>query len=141
MNRRYRRFFLSFVIALAASFSMQPAIETHAVVASPPPEPGYAKWGRLAVSETMKRYPDTQIIDYLHIGRTFPAPGIAQESFKLLLKKNGRIRAVYVRIRFETASDKLIRLTIEEAEGTAYSAANRFISSTILSMSISAAIP
>ena len=33
------------------------------------PIPSYAKWGRLAMKETKKRYPNADIIDYLHIGR------------------------------------------------------------------------
>ncbi|MGO0058951.1 DUF3889 domain-containing protein [Brevibacillus fluminis] len=139
--KRLSCLWLCCALCFAAVLPGQPEAHAHSLVAAPAPEPGYAKWGRLAVTETMKRYPNTAIIDYLHVGRTYPAPGIAQETFKLLLKKNGRIWAVYVRIQFEQTSEKLIRLQVDEAEGTAYSSANRFMSPMILSISISAAMP
>lgn len=78
-------------------------------------EPPYAKWGSIAMQETKKRYPDAQIIDYLHIGRTTPAPSVSEENFKLWLKQNNREFGVYVTIRFKSDNEELISIDFEES--------------------------
>ena len=61
-------------------------------------EPAYAKWGRLAVFETGKRYPDHQIVDYLYMGRNLAQNGDIVERFKLWLRKGTSEKGVVITI-------------------------------------------
>ncbi|MBN3556020.1 DUF3889 domain-containing protein [Fictibacillus nanhaiensis] len=61
-------------------------------------EPAYAKWGRLAVFETGKRYPDYDIIDYLYVGRTTLQNGDNVERFKLWIRKGATEKGVVITI-------------------------------------------
>lgn len=61
-------------------------------------EPAYAKWGRLAVFETGKRYPDYDIVDYLYVGRTLSQNGENIERFKLWIRKGTSEKGVVVTI-------------------------------------------
>lgn len=94
-----------------------PQASLQLVSATEQAQPPYAKWGRLAMLEAQKKYPHAQIIEYLHLGRTAPSTTTSMESFKLLLRQDNRIRAVYVRILFETATEKLLSVKMEEADG------------------------
>ncbi|MFC5528273.1 YqzG/YhdC family protein [Cohnella yongneupensis] len=76
-----------------------------------PPE--YAKWGRIAMQVTIERY-HLPIVDYLHVGRRQLSPGIAEEKFKLWLRSNTREFGVFVTIRFETSSDRILAIEFEE---------------------------
>src|SRR5690625_6094740 len=49
----------------------------------------YAKWGKLAMKETKQKYPDAQIIDYLHRGRQKRGDAMV-EMFKLWLRGENR---------------------------------------------------
>ncbi|MDB5085910.1 MAG: hypothetical protein JWN30_2796 [Bacilli bacterium] len=75
--------------------------------------PAYAKWGLLAMQETSKKYPDANIIDYLHVGRQQVSPTIAQETFKFWLKKQHKEFGVYVRIQFQTANDHVLSIQFQ----------------------------
>ncbi|MED1863562.1 DUF3889 domain-containing protein [Fictibacillus nanhaiensis] len=61
-------------------------------------EPAYAKWGRLAVFETGKRYPDYDIVDYLYVGRTITQNEDIVERFKLWIKKGSSEKGVIISI-------------------------------------------
>ncbi|MDR7072644.1 DUF3889 domain-containing protein [Fictibacillus barbaricus] len=61
-------------------------------------EPSYAKWGRLAVFETGKRYPDYQIVDYSYLGRNLAQNGDNVERFKLWLRKGAAEKGVVITI-------------------------------------------
>lgn len=61
-------------------------------------EPAYAKWGRLAIFETGKRYPDHDIVDYLYVGRSTSQNEDIVEKFKLWLKKGSSEKGVIVTI-------------------------------------------
>lgn len=61
-------------------------------------EPAYAKWGRLAVFETGKRYPDYDIVDYLYLGRNLAQNEEIVEKFKLWLKKGSSEKGVIITI-------------------------------------------
>ncbi len=77
-------------------------------------QPEYAKWGRLAMIETHKRYPNADIIDYLHIGREQISPTIAEERFKLWLRENQREFGVFVNIQFDTNTEEVKKITFRE---------------------------
>ncbi|MFC0188357.1 DUF3889 domain-containing protein [Fictibacillus aquaticus] len=85
---------------LCFTLSVSPrSISAESVPAANPPdyvEPEYAKWGRLAVFETGKRYPTWNIVDYLYVGKT-PVNGNADlQTFKLWLRKDGREMGVII---------------------------------------------
>ncbi|MGD6962066.1 DUF3889 domain-containing protein [Fictibacillus phosphorivorans] len=61
-------------------------------------EPAYAKWGRLAVFETGKRYPDYDIVDYLYVGRTTAQNEDIVERFKLWIRKGASEKGVIITI-------------------------------------------
>ena len=84
---------------LLASFLII-SLVTSAVHAAYPgmQEPSYAKWGRLAVFETGKRYPDYQIVDYLYMGRNLAQNGDNVERFKLWLRKGAAEKGVVITI-------------------------------------------
>jgi hypothetical protein len=76
-------------------------------------EPDYAKWGRLAMKETVKRY-NANIVDYKHVGRSESANEMASETFRLLLDKGSHKFEVTVRIWFERKSERVIRIQFSE---------------------------
>lgn len=76
-------------------------------------QPEYAKWGQIAMQQTSARY-HASIVDYLHVGRTRPAPGISEEKFKFWLRKNNREFGVYVTIQFYTATERIITIRFQE---------------------------
>lgn len=78
-------------------------------------EPAYAKWGRVAMQETAKRY-DADIVDYLHVGYRTVSPGIGEETFKLWLRSTVKEFGVYVIIRFETESNRVISIDFSETD-------------------------
>ncbi|MDX8345664.1 DUF3889 domain-containing protein [Rossellomorea sp. YZS02] len=77
--------------------------------------PSYAKWGSLAVRKTKERYPDASIVDYLHIGKEYGTK-VSTEKFKLWLKRDGKEFGVFVDIKFETDSEKLIDINYRETD-------------------------
>lgn len=76
-------------------------------------QPEYAQWGRLAMQEAHKKYPQAAIVDYLHVGRTTLSPSIAEETFKLLLRQNGREWGVLVHIRFVIKTSQVLSIRFE----------------------------
>ncbi|WP_246202486.1 YqzG/YhdC family protein [Virgibacillus doumboii] len=75
--------------------------------------PSYAKWGRLAMKKTMEKYPDADIIDYLHKGKEVKEHSTV-EKFKLWLKGDDREFGVFINIEFNTASEKIMNITFKE---------------------------
>ncbi|MEI2663146.1 DUF3889 domain-containing protein [Rossellomorea sp. LJF3] len=77
--------------------------------------PSYAKWGSLAVRKTKERYPDAEIVDYLHIGKEYGTK-ISTEKFKLWLRRNGKEFGVFIDIQIETESEKLLDIKFRETD-------------------------
>ncbi|MED3561331.1 YqzG/YhdC family protein [Bacillus xiapuensis] len=77
------------------------------------PIPPYAKWGVLAMNKTKEKYPNAQIIDYLHIGRT-SGPATTTEKFKLWLKENGKEFGVFIDIEFNNKTEQVMKVTFKE---------------------------
>ncbi|HLU21311.1 YqzG/YhdC family protein [Lederbergia graminis] len=75
--------------------------------------PSYAKWGRLAMANVKAKYPNAQIIDYLHIGRDTGASS-STEKFKLWLRENNREFGVFVDIEFENETEQVIQINYRE---------------------------
>ncbi|MGN7470966.1 YqzG/YhdC family protein [Brevibacillus sp. SAFN-007a] len=78
-------------------------------------QPPYAKWGRLAMQETLKKYPHAEIVDYQHVGRTAKTPTTSEETFKLLLQEGNRRWALLVHIEFENQTEHVVQITYEES--------------------------
>jgi len=79
------------------------------------PVPEYAKWGKLAMEETKKRYPAADIIDYLHVGKQ-QKNGMSVERFKLWLKQDNREFGVFVNITFEPDTERVKNITVVETD-------------------------
>ncbi|WP_449536952.1 YqzG/YhdC family protein [Ferdinandcohnia sp. Marseille-Q9671] len=77
--------------------------------------PEYAKWGRLAMKETQKRYPEAQIIDYLHVGKQ-QKNRMTVERFKLWMKQGNREFGAFVNITFETETERVRNITVVETD-------------------------
>nr|WP_106779085.1 DUF3889 domain-containing protein [Lysinibacillus timonensis] len=77
------------------------------------PIPAYAKWGLMAMQETMKKYPNAAITDYLHIGRDVGAT-TSTEKFKLILQEKEREFGLLVNLEFDNTSEQLIEITFTE---------------------------
>lgn len=76
--------------------------------------PEYAKWGKIAVQETQKRY-EAEIIDYKHIGRTELTPKKSEEKFKLWVRsKAGKEFGVFVSIQFDPSTERIQTIQFSE---------------------------
>jgi len=75
--------------------------------------PSYAKWGLLAVKETKLKYPNADIIDYLHQGREVNGD-TTFENFKLWLKEGDKEFGVFIRIEFISDTEELVGIEFEE---------------------------
>ncbi|RDW16892.1 hypothetical protein CWR45_14135 [Oceanobacillus chungangensis] len=77
--------------------------------------PPYAKWGRMAMEETKAKYPNAQIIDYLHIGKETNGD-TSVEKFKLWLKGEEKEFGVFIDISFNSKTDEVIKITYKETD-------------------------
>ncbi|WP_172371929.1 DUF3889 domain-containing protein [Sporosarcina jiandibaonis] len=77
--------------------------------------PAYAKWGQLAFKETQSKYPTANIIDYLHEGSESKGDSTI-EKFKLWLKDRDREFGVFVRIEYNTATEKVVAIEFQETD-------------------------
>lgn len=75
--------------------------------------PAYAKWSRLAIKQTMRKYPDADIMDYLHIA-TQAGDNSGTEKFQLWLKQDDREFAVSVTVTYSIETGKVIRIDFLE---------------------------
>ncbi|MCZ8520700.1 MULTISPECIES: DUF3889 domain-containing protein [Paenibacillus] len=77
--------------------------------------PSYAPWGRIAMQETAKKY-GAEIHDYLYVGRKAAGPNLTEDTFKLWVVKEGHGFGVIVRVRWETATERLQAVEFEETD-------------------------
>jgi hypothetical protein len=84
------------------------------VEAQQKPIPSYAKWGRFAMEQTAKKYPQAQIRDYLHIGKVTGAE-TSTEKFKLWLRENQKEFGVFIDIEFDNKTEKVVRVNFKES--------------------------
>jgi len=88
-------------------------------------EPDYAKWGRMAMQETAKRY-RAEIVDYKHLGRQSEHAGKAVESFKLLLNNGHRQFGVTVHIRFQLQTEQVLQIQFIEEHQPSWAPLSHF---------------
>ncbi len=65
------------------------------------------------MQETRSRYESASIVDYLHEGRKDLSPHLAEERFRLWLKRDRREFGVNVAVRFDPTDDRLIAVLFE----------------------------
>ncbi|HLG27867.1 MAG TPA: DUF3889 domain-containing protein [Paenisporosarcina sp.] len=75
--------------------------------------PSYAKWGKLAMKETQAKYPNANIIDYLHVGSESKEDSTI-EKFKLWLKDGDKEYGVFVSIEYTNGTEKVVDIEFEE---------------------------
>ncbi|MER2088351.1 DUF3889 domain-containing protein [Sporosarcina sp. JAI121] len=75
--------------------------------------PSYAKWSKLAIKEIQSKYPNANIIDYLHEGSETKGDSTI-EKFKLWLKDGDNEFGVFVRIEFTTETEKVVNIELQE---------------------------
>ncbi len=110
MSTIMRKTFIALGIFITANL-VSPHIPT--VALSQQEIPAYAKWGKLALKETQSKYPNANIVDYLHEGRESKA-NTTIEKFKLWLKDGDKEFGVFVRIEYNTATEKVINIEFQE---------------------------
>jgi len=77
-------------------------------------DPAYAQWGAVAIKEAGKKY-GSEVVDYLYMGRRTLSRDLAEEKFKLWLRKESREFGVYVTVRYHPATRQLVSIVYEEA--------------------------
>jgi hypothetical protein len=101
-------------IALGIFITVNSALTHIPTIAHVQPEiPAYAKWGKLAIKETQSKYPNANIIDYLHEGSESRGDSTI-EKFKLWLKDGDNEFGVFVRIEYTTATEKVVNIEFQE---------------------------
>ena len=76
--------------------------------------PGYAKWSQIAIKETKLKYPNADIIDYLHEGSESNADSTT-EKFKLWLKDSNREFGVFVRVKYMKETEEIVFIKFYES--------------------------
>ena len=102
----FRLFFSLFLIANCLN------VNTNIVIAEQEVPP-YAKWGQIAMKNTKEKYPQANIIDYLHIGRE-KGTEYSVEKFKLWLKQDSKEFGVFVDIKFDNKTEQIIDIKFRE---------------------------
>jgi hypothetical protein len=76
-------------------------------------EPPYAKWGRLAMQKVKEKYPNAEIVDYLHVGRKRNVE-TSTETFKLWLKAPEKEFGVFIDITFNNNTEEIVDIKYRE---------------------------
>lgn len=77
------------------------------------PIPPYAKWSVMALEKTKEKYPNANIVDYLHIRRDV-RPTTSTEKFKFWLKEKDKEFGVFVDVEFNNKTEKVISINFRE---------------------------
>jgi Protein of unknown function (DUF3889) len=81
-----------------------------------PETPAYAKWGKIAMQETKRQYPNAEITDYRHVGRNTINATTAKETFQLKLKQNQQVWNVQVNVVFETKTERTLSIVLKKLD-------------------------
>ncbi|WP_340372121.1 DUF3889 domain-containing protein [Peribacillus sp. FSL E2-0218] len=102
-----------FVTLVFFSESANPLNLFNPVFAQQKPIPQYAKWGVFALKKTKEKYPNAQVIDFLHTGRK-SSTHTSTETFKLWLKDSSKEFGVFINIEFNNDTGRVIKVTFKE---------------------------
>jgi len=75
--------------------------------------PAFAQWGMIAIKEIHSKYPNASIIDYLYEGSE-SKEDTTIEKFKLWLKDDDNEFGVFVTIVYDTETEKLTTIELQE---------------------------
>ncbi|MHC0036849.1 DUF3889 domain-containing protein [Pseudoneobacillus sp. C159] len=74
----------------------------------------YEKYGSIAISIVKADYPGEPVTEYQFLGRENLTDAIVQDSFKFIVKENGKNLNVLVKVKHSIQNNKLVSLTVEE---------------------------
>ncbi|WP_051254601.1 MULTISPECIES: DUF3889 domain-containing protein [Halobacillus] len=77
-------------------------------------QPDYAKWGKAAVEETAKNYPDYDLVNYDYQGKVAIADNREQYTFLFTMDQAGTKKNVRVYVLVNPAEDQLIEVQFED---------------------------
>jgi len=106
-----RKLYLLGIVLVCLTVFIQTAMVANAQQEAPP---AYAKWGQMAIKEVKAKYPSAKIIDYLHEGKEVHGASTI-EKFKLWLKQPDKEFGVYVRISYQSATQKVEKIELQES--------------------------
>ncbi|WP_137791118.1 DUF3889 domain-containing protein [Bacillus sp. E(2018)] len=72
----------------------------------------YSKWGKMALAETKKKYPNSDVSDYQYDTRRVSPDGTISDFFDFTVDENGKKRFVKVGVMHD--DNKLIDMKFEE---------------------------
>ncbi|MED4552630.1 DUF3889 domain-containing protein [Lysinibacillus capsici] len=106
-----RKLYLLGIVLVCLTVFIQTAMVANAQQETPP---AYDKWGQMAIKEVKAKYPSAKIIDYLHEGKEVHGASTI-EKFKLWLKQPDKEFGVYVRISYQSATQKVEKIELQES--------------------------
>ncbi|MYL38098.1 DUF3889 domain-containing protein [Halobacillus litoralis] len=77
-------------------------------------QPDYAKWGKIAVEETDKNYPDFDLVNYEYQGKVAIADNREQYTFLFTMDQDGTKKKVRAYVLINPAEDQLIEVQFED---------------------------
>ncbi|MFD2042966.1 DUF3889 domain-containing protein [Ornithinibacillus salinisoli] len=102
---------LVFGILLINNFS---TIDTNNIIITEKEVPPYTKWGKIAMKKTKVKYPQAEIIDFLHLGRE-KGTEYSVEKFKLWLKEDNREFGIFIDIKFNNETEQIVDIEYKES--------------------------
>ncbi len=79
--------------------------------------PSYAQWGKTAIEETTKKYPDQKVTDYQYDGKVFISDVREQYEFEFTLEKaDGQSRKIRVYVLVNPKDNQVIDIKYDEIE-------------------------
>jgi hypothetical protein len=72
--------------------------------------PDYAKWSRAALSEIMKKYPNSSVTDFKYLGRSNISNTQSKDTFDFMLQKNTEKKVVRADVYFNPQTNQLISI-------------------------------
>ncbi|UJF31953.1 DUF3889 domain-containing protein [Paenibacillus hexagrammi] len=95
--------------------TVHPTSTQNATATIPQPEDSdYEKWSRMAFKEAGKIY---TLLDYKYLGKSYAAPGVYQQQFRFWIKKNKHEFPLIVTIRYNSVTEKVYTIQMEEQKG------------------------
>ncbi|WP_225229704.1 DUF3889 domain-containing protein [Sporosarcina quadrami] len=104
---------MKLLLAISMLFIIPATYIAQSTIAEEKEIPAYAKWSRLALEETTKKYPNAKIIDYLYIG-TASQEEKTIATFQLWMKENNKEFGVRVKVTYDTLSEQFVHVEFEE---------------------------
>lgn len=79
--------------------------------------PSYAEWGKIAIQETTKQYPEDKVVEYTYDGKVFISDERHQYNFEFTLKSaDEQSKKVRVYVLANNKTDKLIDVYFDDIE-------------------------